>query len=224
MNGLVPPIVSLPGPAPLDVHLPANALARYCDAAAVVAAARDEARALVDQARRELDAARQAAERVRDDAYREGAARAEAELECRRDTLIDDTVRWLIDAREAEARIAERIDARVRALVASVVEPYLGTHEPVALLAQRVRVRVRADAHGQAFRVFVSPANLPRARDALGHDPRVRIDADTALSDRAARFETPDAIVRFDLDRHLRLLLARLAGPTEETRSDAQPY
>ncbi|KVE36804.1 hypothetical protein [Burkholderia sp. BDU5] len=224
MNGLVPPIVSLPGPAPLDVHLTADALARYCDAAAVVAAARGEARSLVDDARHELDTARQAAANVREDAYRQGLARAEAELERRRAALIDDTVLWLIDAQAAEAHIAERIDARVRALVASVIEPYLDTQDPVERLTQRVLAHLRADVHARAFRVSVSPANLPRVRDALRHDPRVQVDADAALPDRDARLETPDAIVRFDLDRHLRLLLARLAGATEEARPDAQPY
>ncbi|RKT99118.1 hypothetical protein C7H84_33170 [Burkholderia sp. Nafp2/4-1b] len=224
MNGIIPPIVSLPGPAPLDVHLSAEKLARYVNAAAIITAARETARSIVDEARRELDVARQMIEHLRDDAQREGAARAEADLESRRAALIDDTVRWLIDANSAEIQIADRIEARVRALIASVVEPYLGTLAPVDLLTQRVLTHLRADAHEPAFRVSVSPANLSRARDALAHDPRVCVGADVTLSAHNARLETSDAIIHFDLDRHLRLLLSHLAGSTEDSPSDDSPY
>ena len=223
MNGLIPPIVSLPGPAPLGSHLSAAALDPYCDAAAIVAAAQDKAHALGEQAQRELAAAREDAARVLDDAYRQGIASAQADLERRHSELIGDTVQWLTEAHEAEVHIADRLEARIRALIASVVEPYLRERDPVELLTRRVLARLQSELSTHAFHVYVAPASIARVRAGLQADRRVQVDPDPTLSDSQARLETPDAIVRFDVDRHLGLLLRRITAASEETCVDGQP-
>ncbi|RQR48089.1 hypothetical protein DIE19_33715 [Burkholderia sp. Bp9126] len=222
MNGLIPPVACLPGPPPLGTYLTAAQLAPYSDAAAIITAAHEQARTLVEQAQQVLHKAQQDAARVRDDAYREGVLSAETEIERRRATVIEETVQWLIDAHLAEVHVARRLDARIRTLVASVVEPYLGAADAVELLTQRVLECLASELRSHVFRVYVSPANSAQVSDALRDDQRVQVESDAKLSERAARLETENAIVNFDIDLHLSALLTLLNTTSSENCSDAQ--
>ncbi|MGT0250526.1 EsaK [Burkholderia pyrrocinia] len=203
-------ITYLPGPAPAGSLIPAATLAAYVDAASIVERAQAHAARVLDEARATLADAERDARRLREDAHRQGLADAAAELARARANLIGETVQWLVDEAELEARIATHLDDRLRVLVASVVEPYLRDRDAVELLLTQVRACIAADCGAAPLVLQIGAPSAERIRTALGDAPRVRVEVDAALGANEARLTSPHAIVHFDPERHLDLLLSRL--------------
>ncbi|KWC21386.1 EsaK [Burkholderia ubonensis] len=203
-------ITYLPGPAPAESLIPAATLADYFDAASIVERAQAHAACVLEQARSTLADAERDARRLREDAHRQGLADAAAELTRAREDLIGETVQWLVDEADLEARIATDLDDRLRVLIASVVEPYLRDRDAVELLLAQVRTCIAADQGASPLVLMVSAASAERVHAVLRDAPRVRVAVDAALRADEARLESPHAIVHFDPERHLDLLLSRL--------------
>jgi flagellar biosynthesis/type III secretory pathway protein FliH len=210
MNGLIPSVISLPGPPPLVTHLCADELDRYFEAERILSNARREAHALETEAHNILDDARQDASHIRESAHRDGLASGEAALEQRRAAIIDEAVQWLIDAQALEANIADRIDSRISALVASVISSYLGEQDCVELLTHRIKAAIRKESIAHTIRLRVSPTNVASIEHQLSAEHRLCVVPDALLSEHEAKLETPEAIVCLDLERDLNLLLSRL--------------
>ncbi len=203
-------ITYLPGPAPIESLIPAATLAGYVGAASIVERAQAHAARVLDEARGTLADAERDARRLREDAQRQGLADAAAELARMRADLIGETVQWLVDEADLEAQIATHLDHRLRTLIASVVEPYLRNRDAVELLLAQVRTCIAADQRASPLVLQVGAASAERIRAALGDAPHVRVTVGAALRANEARLASPHAIVHFDPDQHLDLLLSRL--------------
>ncbi len=222
-TGLPLSITYLPGPVPLSTHIPAATLAQCFDAAAIVDAAKQEARTILKQAEEMLACAHAQAEQIRAEAHRQSAAEAMVELAQKQAALVDETVQWLIDEDALETAITTRIEARVRTLVKQTVEPFLNEQDSVELLLRRIHARLRQDRSTAAMTLRVAPAVSARVRSELQSDKRLAITEDDALGTTQAILETPFVILRFDLDEHLQILLSRLNGMTSfKELADAQ--
>ncbi|HEY4262091.1 MAG TPA: hypothetical protein VGM98_18115 [Schlesneria sp.] len=210
MNGLIPSIISFPGPPPVVTYLRTDQLDKYCDAEAILAAAQREANTLKIEANKILDDARRDALNIHEKALRDGLASATDELERQRVALVGETIQWLIDEQALEASIADRLDARISALVVDIVSRYLGDQDSVELLTRRIRTVIPEESIAHRIRLRVSPANAAPIQDRLSTERRIFVVADDAISDTEAKLETPDAIVCLDLERDLKLLLSSL--------------
>ena len=216
-------ITYLPGPSPAETLIPAATLTSYFDAASIIERAQARAASLLEHAQRTLADAERDAHQIREDAHRQGLADAAAELERARRDLIDETVQWLVDEADLEVRIASQLDERLRLLIASVVEPYLRECDAVELLLEQVRACISADLGASPLVLRVGTANAERIRAAVRDEPRVCVAVDAALNATEARLESPHAIVHFDPERHLELLLSRLSAYAPTSSNDDEP-
>ncbi|QLL13463.1 hypothetical protein [Pseudomonas chlororaphis] len=211
------PITYLPGPAPLETIVSAEALAHHYNAQRIVDSANEKSAQILAELERKMAATRGEIRRIREQARQAGLSEAQEELDRLRADTIAQSVEWLVAEDELERRIANDLDARLRTLLAQALATWLDERNAVDDVMQRVRQRLERMADDEFATLYVAPSVEHAVRERFSATPRVRVHIDAELSEGQARLESRLTIIRFDLEAHRDLILERLVRPCQES-------
>ncbi|HEK1310988.1 TPA: hypothetical protein SMQ86_006095 [Pseudomonas aeruginosa] len=217
MNAPFIPITYLPGPAPLETIVSAEALALHYNAQRIVDNANEKSAHILAELERKMAETRCEIRRIREQARQAGLSEAQEELDKLRADTIAQSVEWLVAEDELEYQIAKDLDAQLRALLAQALAAWLEERNAVDDVMQRVRQRLEKMADDELATLYVAPSVEEAARERFSATPRVRVKVDAALSEGQARLESRLTIIRFDLEGHCELILERLVRPCQES-------